>query len=214
MVDATEEPTVRTRVLNGVAVPSVPPEEEQDYYPNHERASIRSLRRHVRRGDSVVVVGGGWGASTVVAARMTHFEGEVTAFEPSSEMVDTIRHALTVNGVTDVASVEHAAIGPVREANAKYFGPADGDRLPPEAVPACDVLELDCEGAELAVLRVLDFRPRVIIVEGHPHIGCPGDEVKAELDRLGYDVVDEGTAGMDDDLPVITALRDERKGPT
>lgn len=207
MVDATEEPDVRTRVMNGVAVPSVEPEEERDHYPDHEHASIRSLRRQTRRGDTVVVVGGGWGASTVVAARMTHFEGEVTTFEPSSEMVETIDRTIEVNNVAELVTVEHTAIGPVREENERYFGPADGERRSPSAVPECDVLELDCEGAELDILRALDFRPRVIIVETHPHIDCPAHEVESELSRRGYEVVDEGVAGIDGSLPVLTAIQ-------
>lgn len=205
MVDATADPDVRTRVLNGVAVPTVDPKVDCDYYSDHEHASIWSLRRYVDRGDSVVVVGGGWGASTVVAARMTHYEGTVTTFEPSSEMVATIDRAIRVNSVADLVTVEHAAIGPVREANADYFGPADGDRRSPTAVPRCDVLELDCEGAELAILGALEFRPRVIIVETHPHIGCAVPDVRAQLLDLGYEVVAEGRAGMNDDLPVFTA---------
>jgi hypothetical protein len=149
--------------MNGVAVPSVEPEEPRDYYPDHEHASINSLRHLTRRGDSVVVGGGGWGASTVVATRMTHFEGGVTTFEPSSEMTRTIDRTIEVNNVSGLVTVEHASIGPVREANERYFGAADGEQLPPTAVPECDVLELDCEGAELDILEALGVRPRVII---------------------------------------------------
>ncbi|WP_435345044.1 FkbM family methyltransferase [Haloarchaeobius sp. HRN-SO-5] len=207
MVDATKEPTVRTRVMNGVAVPSGEPEENRDYHPDHEHASIDSLRRRTQRGDSVVVVGGGWGASTVVAARMTHFEGDVTTFEPSSEMTSTIDRTIEVNNVSELVTVEHASIGPVREGNERFFGSADGEQRPPTAIPECDVLELDCEGAELDILETLSFRPRVIIVEVHPHIGCASSDVKSALTELGYEIVDEGVAGIDDSLPVLTATR-------
>ncbi len=209
MVDATDEPDVRTRVMNGVAVPSVDPEADRDCYPDHEHASISSLRHLTRRGDSVVVVGGGWGASTVVAARMTHSEGDVTTFEPSSEMVRTIARTIEVNNVSELVTVEHASIGPVREENERYFGAADGEQLPPTAVPECDVLELDCDGAEVAILEALGVRPRVVIVEVHPLIGCATGDVKSALGELGYEVVDEGVAGMDGGLPVLTATRVE-----
>jgi hypothetical protein len=207
MVDATEEVDVRTRVLNGVAVPSVEPEAGRDYYPGHEMTSIPSLRRHVRRGDSVVVVGGGWGTTTVVAARMTHFEGEVTTFEASSEMLETIERTLAVNRVADLVTVEHAAIGSVPDSNEQYFGPADGASLPPTAVPECDVLELDCEGAELEILRALDVSPRTIVVEIHPHLGSPREDVVATLADQGYEIEDEGPVAPDgsDDMSVITA---------
>lgn len=210
MVDATEEPDVRTRVLNGVAVPSVDPEAERDYHPEHETVSLRSLRRFVRRGDSVVVIGGGWGTSAVVAARMTHFEGDVTVFEPSSKMLDTIERTVTVNGVSEVVSLEHAAIGPVPESNERYFGPADGTQRPPTAVPECDVLELDCEGAELPILCDLDFTPRVVVVEIHPHLGSPVSAVELELSQRGYELVDRGTTTMSDDIHVLTAVQNAK----
>ncbi|WP_227353961.1 FkbM family methyltransferase [Haladaptatus salinisoli] len=205
MVDATKEPDVRTRVMNGVAVPSVEPEEGRDDHPDHERASIRSLRRLVRPGDSVVVVGGGWGVSTVVAARMTHFEGDVTTFEPTSRMLETIERTVEVNRVADLVTLEHAAIGEF--AGEELWGEADGARRSPDAIPDCDVLELDCEGAELDILRSLEIDPRVIVVETHDHLGSPPEEVSAALDRLGYEVVAEGTAGFHDDLPVLTATK-------
>lgn len=208
MIDATEEPTVRTRVLNGVAVPSTDLEVGTDTYPDHERTVVRALRRHVRRGDRVVVVGGGWGASTVVAARMTHFEGEVTTFEPNSEMLETIRRTIEVNRVGDLVTLEHAAIGSVSESSERIFGEADGEVRPPSAIPECDVLDVDCEGAELEVLRGMACRPRLLAVEAHPHLGCSHDDVKFELDRLGYEIVEREPIDRDGDIVNYVALRD------
>lgn len=37
--------------------------------PGYEDTLIRGIRRFVETGDAVVVVGGGWGVSTVAAAR-------------------------------------------------------------------------------------------------------------------------------------------------
>lgn len=208
MLDATEDAGVRTRVLNGVAVLTTDPEVERDVYPDHEATVVRAFRRRVRRGDRVVVVGGGWGTTAVVAARMTHFEGEVTAFEPSSEMVETIRRTVAVNRVADVVTVEHAALGPVSDSSERIFGAADGDRLAAGELPACDVLDLDCEGAELDVLRGLEFRPRLLTVEAHPHLGCPHDAVEAELDRLGYEVVQTAAVDADSRIVNYVAVRD------
>lgn len=208
MLDATEEPDVRTRVLNGVAVPSVDAEEGRDVYPDHEARVVRALRRHVRRGDRVVVVGGGWGTTTVVAARMTHFEGAVTTFEPSSRMVETVRRTVEVNRVAGVVTVEHAAVGSVSESSERIFGAADGDELAPEALPACDVLDLDCEGAELEILRGIEFRPRLLTVEAHPHLGCPHEAVEAELARLGYETHEREPIRPGEDIVNYVALRD------
>lgn len=39
---------------------------------------------------------------------------------------------------------------------------------PPQKIPACDVLELDCEGAEIEIIESINFTPRALIVELHP----------------------------------------------
>lgn len=209
MIDATEEPTVRTRVLNGVAVPSVDPEEERDVYPHHERVVVSALRRHVRRGDRVVVVGGGWGTTTVVAARMTHFEGHVTTFEPTSEMLTTLERTVEVNRVAELVDLEHAAIGSVDESNERIFGEADGEMLPPSAIPECDVLDLDCEGAEAEILEGMDCRPRLLTVEVHPHLGPTLEGIKGGLRDLGYEVVDREPIERDGEITNFVALRDD-----
>lgn len=191
MLDATEEPIGRTRIVNGVTVPGTEFDAERDCYPDHENTVVAALRRHVRRGDRVVVIGGGWGTTTIVAARMTHFDGEVTTFEPSSKMFELLRRTVSANRVADVVTVEHAAVGSVSNSSERIFGLADGDVRSPEELPECDVLDLDCEGAELEILRGLAFKPRLLTVEVHPHLGCSHDDVEAQLVHLGYDIVEK-----------------------
>lgn len=208
MLDAREEPVPHTRVLNGVAVPGTEFDADVDSYPEHENAVVRALRRHVRRGDTVVVVGGGWGATTVVAARMTHFEGDVTVYEPSSRMRGVLQRTIRANSVDDVVTVEHAAVGSVSDSSERIFGLGEPDVVSPADIPTCNVLDLDCEGAELEILQELDFRPRLITVEAHPHLGCPHDEIESQLDRLGYDVVDREPIERDDDIVNYVAMRE------
>ncbi|WP_458188511.1 FkbM family methyltransferase [Haladaptatus sp. NG-WS-4] len=136
---------------------------------------------------------------------MTHFEGEVTTFEPTSKMLKIIERTVEVNRVADLVTLEHAAVGEF--VGEELWGEADGERRSPDTIPECDVLELDCEGAELDILRSLEIDPRVIIVETHDHLGSPPEEVRAALERLGYEIVDEGTAGFHDDLVVLTTTR-------
>jgi hypothetical protein len=140
MLDATEEPVGRTRVLNGVTVPGTEFDEDEDCYPDHEGTVVAALRRHVRRGDSVAVVGGGWGTTTVVAARMTHFEGDVTTYEPSSKMLETIRRTISANRVEELVTLEHVTVGSVSESSERIFGQPDGGPAPAE-LPGCDVLD-------------------------------------------------------------------------
>lgn len=208
MIDATEEPIAHTRILNGVAVPGTDFGGDRDHYPAHERAVVAALRRHVRRGDSVVVVGGGWGTTTVVAARMTHFEGDVTTFEPSSKMLEILQRTVRVNRVADVVTVEHAAVGSVSDSSKRIFGREDGDVVSPATLPECDVLDIDCEGAELEILRALEFTPRLLTVEAHPHLGCPLDEVEAQLTDRGYTIVEQDPIGPDSDIVNYVAVQE------
>lgn len=203
--DRRDEP--RTVIYNGVAAPTVPPVEERDYWPDFEAGTSGALRRHVRRGDDVVVVGGGRGITTVVAARMTHFEGTVTTFEANSEMLATLRQTVNVNRVADLVTLEHAAVGPISDRAEEMFGPNDGDRLPPTDLPACDVLELDCEGSELDVLGEMEIRPRVVVVETHEPLGVPSEDVREVLEERNYRIVDSVAAGMNGELEVLTAVQ-------
>jgi len=190
VLDATAEPVERTRVLNGVAVPGTSCRDQQDHYPDYEATVVEALRRRVSRGDSVVVVGGGWGTTAVVAAGMTHFEGTVTTYEPSAKMRRLLERTVGVNRVGAVVTIEPAAVGPVSESSERIFGPREGPRVSPSALPASDVLDLDCEGAELDVLRGIELEPRLITVEAHPHLGCSCAAVEAQLERLGYEIIE------------------------
>lgn len=205
--DGKSEP--RTVVYNGVGIPTVTPEKERDYWPEFEDGTSGALRRRVRRGDDVVVVGGGKGITSVVAARMTHFEGTVTTYEANSDMLATLRRTVEVNRVADLVTLEHAAVGPVSDRSVEIFGPSDGDRLDPADLPPCDVLELDCEGSELDVLRGMECRPRVVVVETHEPLGVPSEDVSEVLEEKGYRIVNRVAAGMNDELEVLTAVRED-----
>ena len=197
----------RTVVYNGVAVPSLEPEVGRDYKPDREAACGDALRRHVERGDEVTVIGGGRGLTTVIAARMTHLEGSVTAYESNSAMLEMLHRTIEVNRVADLVTTVHAAVGSVSEQAEELFGPGDGEKLDPAALPPCDVLEMDCEGAELEVLQGMECRPRTIVVETHAPLGVPPEDVEATLDGIGYDVIERAPAGMYDELTVLTATR-------
>jgi hypothetical protein len=70
------------------------------------------------------------------------------------------------------------------------------------------VLELDCEGAELAILRALPeaTAPDTVVVETHPHLGVTEDAVREALDGSGYRVEERATAGVQGDLPALLAV--------
>ena len=139
---------------------------------------------------------------------MAQSEGSVTTLEANSEMLETIRRTVRVNCVADSVTLEHAAIGPVSEQAKSIFGPADGDQLDPASLPACDILELDCEGSEVEILEGLECRPRDVIVETHEPIGVPPEAVAAVLESRGYTITSRTPAGMHDELTVLTAVRE------
>jgi hypothetical protein len=109
----------------------------------------------------VTIVGGGYGVSTVVAAR--HAEA-VTVYEGGAEWAMKVDQTASTNEVSDRVIVRNEVVG---EANDVY-GETMGNVIPPEQLPECDVLELDCEGAEEEIINDMGLSPRVIIVEMHP----------------------------------------------
>lgn len=146
-------------------------------------------RRTTRADDAVVIVGGGFGITTAVAASTG---ADVTVFEPDPARLASIRRTLGLNDL-DPGSVtlRQAVVGELRPLEAERNG-RDTESTPvvePADLPPCDVLELDCEGAELAILEGLpgDVRPRVFAVEIHPiKLDGATGPVLSRLRELGY----------------------------
>jgi hypothetical protein len=87
--------------------------------------------------------------------------------------------------------VEHAVVGDA----VGVYGDDAGPILAVGQLPECDVLEMDCEGAELGILRAMVIRPRAVLVETHGNVGGSSSEVAVSLGRLGYRVSDYGLGG-------------------
>lgn len=158
---------------------------------SYEAALVGGLDAHVRPGDRVVVVGGGIGVTAVNAAARAGRSGHVTCFEGSLENCALVRRTAVLNGVGNL-TVRHAIVG---QSIAVYGAPSEvGEVLPADRLPPCDVLELDCEGAEMRILREMTIRPRVLLVETHSVYGSPTSEVAAAMAACGYAVSDRGWA--------------------
>jgi len=157
--------------------------------PDYEAALVAGLNEAVRPGDSVVIVGGGFGVTTVVAALRTGSSGTVECFEGSKKYVGLVQQTLARNRITNV-SVHHAIMAkPIHV----YSGEI-GTILAPSQLPSCDVLELDCEGAEADILREMIIHPRVVLVETHGVRGAPTNLIGSLLEKRGYTVFDRGLA--------------------
>jgi hypothetical protein len=167
--------------------------EDRDDIPDYEFALMQGLKSAVRPGDFVVVVGGGLGVTVTEAAKLAGAEGRVLCYEGSPAHARRVARTAAMNGVAARVRVECATVG---AAIGVYVGEGEemGPILAPESLPACDVLELDCEGAELGILGAMTIRPRSVLVEAHGRLGAPSREVRAALDGLGYCVGDLGVA--------------------
>lgn len=168
--------------------------------PDHspfEGALASVHREHTCPDDEVTIVGGGFGITTVAAAEAG---ARVTVYEASADRLAALRETLRLNE-TDTSRVRlrQAVVGTLAETE------AEGKGLDPDAVPTvtsadllpCGVLELDCEGAERAVLRGLrdaatdGSLPRLVAVEVHPiKLGERPGEVLDLLDSMGYEPVE------------------------
>lgn len=196
-------------VFNGVPARRVRLFDRTDEFPEYEAALVDAVRTTVEPDDAVVVIGGGYGVSSVVAARRAGPNGRVVTYEPTHERFPFIEETAALNRVADRIDARRALVGP----GVKLDGDGGGaDRVDPAALPDCDVLELDCEGAEADVLRELSIRPRAIIVETHGCFGTPSEETRNVLDSLGYDVVDERPDEPDRDIHVLVARRRNDRG--
>jgi hypothetical protein len=177
--------------------------------PGYESALVAGLRAHVLHGDRVLVVGGGHGVTSVVAARQAGPGGTVTVYEASDDMRAKAARTFALNGLQGRIRLVHGIVGE----NLGVWGETTAAPVRPAALPACDVLVMDCEGAERTILPALPFRPRVVLVETHGLFGSPTPLVRALLEAQGYAVAADEVAEADlaaycleHDIRVLTAL--------
>lgn len=169
---------------------------------HYEDELMEAIQNFVHEGDSVTIVGGGVGITMIEAARQVGRKGTVTAYEGALDAVLRMYKTLQENEVSCTASIQHAIVGPEKHlrANAKT-----ARSISPTELKYCDVLELDCEGAELEIIENLPFNPRTIIVETHGVYGASTAEVKGALQRRGYEIVSEEPHVPEDDVFVLVA---------
>ena len=147
------------------------------------------------RGQVVCDIGSASGFYAVIAARAVGSTGLVVAFEPLPESVARLRHNISLNAFTNVTVLPLAvgdtvgtatlvpgrAEGQARLAASLSAGEAAAslevevmtiDRLVDEGViPVPDIIKLDVEGAEIAVLigarQTLALRKPTLLIECH-----------------------------------------------
>jgi hypothetical protein len=186
-------PISRERKLGDSVVPAFllphPLEDIEEY----EQTLIAALHSEVRVGDKVTIVGGGEGVTAVVATKAVGETGAVVCYEGSKWCVQKVKATAARNKVSKRLTVKHAIVG---EAISVYGAREDHATrvVTPADLPECDVLALDCEGAETTILRNMKLRPRAIAVESHGIYGAPSKMVRELLEKLDYAVEDLGVA--------------------
>lgn len=196
-------PSRKVGVYNGVAVRNIPLLGREDVNLGHERQLIDAIRRYVPPGSDIVVVGGGSGPSTVVSARQAGNAGRVTVFEGTRRLTDTIEETARLNAVSDGIAIRHAIVG---EPQALSGDPGDAEVVPPEDLPDCDALVLDCEGSERPIIDAMTIEPETVVVETHAHYDSPASLIAELLDERGYEVVSRQQRG--ETISVLVARRD------
>lgn len=154
-----------------------------DHHPNYKRGLVDAIRETVEDGDTVVLVGGGRGVSTVHCLRAG--ADEVIAFEAAAEMIETAAATVRAAEVPGRAEFRHALVG---EAVEVYGDLGGADVVAPDELPDGDVLVMDCEGAERSILEGAGDLPETVIVETHPERGVPTGPTETLLADAGYDV--------------------------
>lgn len=174
----------------------------RDEVADYEAPLIDAVRTHVAEGDAVVVVGGGLGVSSVVAARRVGDAGSVVTYEGSEHRVRICRETARLNGVDDRVTVRHGVVG----GEGEVFGEASEPAVPVGDLPAADVVVSDCEGGELDLLDGYPHDPSRVVVETHGCFGCPTAEVASCLRADGYDIVTNAPENADRDVRVLAAV--------
>lgn len=184
---------------NDVKIPSEFIDDHPDpWHKNHpkmEGGEVNCHKNYTVEGDQVIIIGGGRGVSTVQAARKVGTDGSVTVYEASAQYVELIKQVIKLNEVSDRCIIKHVLVGP----GFSIYGDQkseDVTQILPQQLPQCDVLELDCEGAEFNILQNMTIRPRIIIVEIHPRkidVSDTPTMVFDKLSSLNYKILDRRT---------------------
>lgn len=196
----------KVRLYNGVGVRAGRFLDIQEIESDYEAALVSGIRNSVRSDDSVIVIGGGYGVSTVVAAHQAGPQGDLLVFEGADDRVEILRETVEMNCVPATVEIRHANVGEFADPDDAY-GEATTETVPPQDLPKADVLVMDCEGAEREIVERLSHEPDQIIVETHGAWGSPTEEMKQLLENRGYQVEEVGVEDADQDVKVLRGTR-------
>ena len=130
-----------------------------------------------RMGDHVVIIGGGEGLSAITAAQQVGKNGSLTIYdgligEENVFGTTKIERNLELNGISHIWKIHQGFVttrkSDIINKKINFNKVANNPQPPiihPTELPECDVLETDCNGAELLILQNMNIRPRALIIE-------------------------------------------------
>ena len=173
--------------------------------PGYESSEVEALQEYCRPGDDVVIIGGGFGVTAVVAAEAVGVDGSVVVYEAAEVAIDRTEQTMEHHNLADRVELTHAIVG---DAISLKGESGAAEVIQPSKLPEGDVYEIDCEGAEMTVLENYTANPRVVSVETHAQFGSPKQKVKIVLEGDGYRIQQENNKDVDG-IDHIVALRSD-----
>ncbi len=173
---------------------------------SHEPGTTALLQRLIGEGDTVIDVGAHIGLMSLPMAHAVGASGKLIAIEPFPRSAEALRRTLVANGVIDRCLIYVVAISDTNGVAAFYEGSNSmlGSLTPDRGTVTrtvdtrtldsiisqdvrLDLVKIDAEGAELAVLRgmtrVIAENPNLIIIAemGLSHLARNGQTIDAWL---------------------------------
>lgn len=136
-------------------------------FADDERTEAEALQEIIKPGDQVLIIGGGFGVTAVVASRNAGPEGQVTVYEAVPEYVDLTRWAIENNYTPAPVEVVTAVVADVTDDAVDQYGTPTSDVISPADLPDVDVWHVDAEGAEETILTA-QIPPQRAVIEVHP----------------------------------------------
>jgi len=138
------------------------------FWGTYEPEQTQAFQKTIRSGDVVFDVGAHYGYYTLLSSELTGPKGKVFAFEPSPGNITRLKKHLVINHCHNVQVVEVALSD--HEGNARFDNHAGSGvgHLSPDGqievqitsldamaarLPIPNVVKIDCEGAEVEVLK-------------------------------------------------------------
>lgn len=172
-----------------------------DLYGQYSEAEIAMMRAFLREGNTVIDVGANIGDLTIPLAKMVGETGRVYAIESHPDNFNVLCANLALNSIRNTKAMNvFVTTGDNTDTSSRDWGEFayvskkwDPEFLGLDAIdlPACDLIKVDVDGRELAVLQSGEMQ-----IEKHrPILYFENDvrEASAELvsyakDKLGYDL--------------------------